>query len=71
MERFSEGGSPIRKREDELIKPAEAAKILGVSARSLQRYAAAGLIASQETLGGHRRYKRSVVEKAARKVRAF
>lgn len=39
-----------------LLEPDEAAKLLGVSTRTLLRYAQAGQLWSTFTVGGHRRY---------------
>ena len=39
-----------------LLKPAEAAGLLGVHPRTVGNWARAGKIACQRTLGGHRRY---------------
>lgn len=44
-----------------LIEPEEAAKLLGVSTRTLLRYAQAGRLWSTFTVGGHRRYDRALV----------
>jgi predicted site-specific integrase-resolvase len=43
-------------KADRLIQPCEAATLCGVSARSLRRWNALGLIAAKKTPGGHRRY---------------
>ena len=40
---------------EELLKPTEAAALLGVHPDSVARYAAAGRIGVQRTPGGHRR----------------
>lgn len=52
-----------KKTENETLFPGEAAEILGVSVKTLTRYADAGLVPYTKTLGGHRRFKRSVVER--------
>ena len=40
-----------------LLRPAEAARELGISLRRLRRLAATGHIVTVRTLGGHRRYR--------------
>jgi excisionase family DNA binding protein len=47
---------------DELLPPGEVARMLGVDPKTLARWAKLGKIPSQRTLGGHRRFRRSVVE---------
>lgn len=51
--------------DDRLIRPCEAATLRGVSARSLRRWNALGLIAAERTPGGHRRYWLSEVRSLA------
>ena len=40
-----------------LLRPAEAARVLGVSLSRLRRLAATGHLVTVRTLGGHRRYR--------------
>ena len=40
-----------------LLRPAEAARELGISLRQLRRLAATGHLVTVRTLGGHRRYR--------------
>ena len=40
-----------------LLRPAEAARQLGISLRQLRRLAATGHLVTVRTLGGHRRYR--------------
>ena len=47
--------------DDQLLTPAEAAKLRRVSPRSLRRWNALGLLAAERTPGGHRRYRLSEV----------
>lgn len=47
---------------EELLPPGEAAKILGVTAGTLGRYARTGIVQFQTLPTGHRRYPRSAVE---------
>lgn len=49
--------------DTELLTPAELAKRLGVSPITLRKWANMGLLQSQATLGGHRRYPLSEVER--------
>jgi excisionase family DNA binding protein len=44
-----------------LLRPAEAAHLLGVPLRELRRLAAAGRLVTVRTLGGHRRYRQDDV----------
>lgn len=48
---------------DSLLHPGEAARMLGVDPKTLQRWAKAKKIPSVRTLGGHRRYWTSDIEK--------
>lgn len=47
---------------DELLPPGEVAKMLGVDPKTLSRWAKMGKLPSVRTLGGHRRYRKSVVD---------
>ncbi len=47
---------------DEYLTTTQAARLLGVSPRTVSRWADEGRIAYLVTLGGHRRIARSVVE---------
>jgi excisionase family DNA binding protein len=48
---------------DELLTPAEAARRLGVTANTVTRWSRAGKIAAVHTVGGHRRFRSSEVER--------
>jgi excisionase family DNA binding protein len=48
---------------DELFTPAEAARRLGVTPNTVTRWSRAGRISSIQTMGGHRRFRRSEVER--------
>jgi excisionase family DNA binding protein len=50
--------------KDELLTPAEVARIFRVDPKTVSRWAIAGKIDSVRTLGGHRRFYRSEVERA-------
>lgn len=47
---------------DELLPPAEAGALIGVSRDTIKRYERAGRITSLRTPHGHRRYRRADVE---------
>ena len=48
---------------DEFLAPGDVARMLCVSPRTVSRWADQGLIPHMVTLGGHRRFRRSDVEK--------
>jgi excisionase family DNA binding protein len=48
---------------DRLLQPGEAAQLLGVDPKTLIRWANAKKIPYHRTLGGHRRYRLSVIDK--------
>ena len=48
---------------DELLTPAEAARKLGVTPNTVTRWSRAGKISAIQTMGGHRRFRRSEVER--------
>jgi excisionase family DNA binding protein len=54
----------LHETEDELLTPKEAAAAFRVSTRTLQRWHNAGLIRGTRTMGGHRRYWRSEIERS-------
>jgi excisionase family DNA binding protein len=53
----------IRSDLPELLTPAEVAAIFRVDPKTVTRWAEAGLIRNIRTLGGHRRYPRTEVER--------
>ena len=53
-----------RPMKDELLTPSEVARIFRVDPKTVSRWAIAGKIGSVRTLGGHRRFYRSEVERA-------
>ena len=55
-----------RPKKDELLTPAEVARIFRVDPKTVSRWAIAGKISAVRTLGGHRRFYRSEVERAMR-----
>ena len=50
------------RRDDKYLTTGEAARLLRVSPRTVTRWADQGRIAYTLTLGGHRRFARSVIE---------
>ena len=59
-------------KDGRMLTISEAAAELGVTPRTLQRWEEAGLIRSERTLGGHRRYPIQEIERvqAAAKARS-
>lgn len=49
---------------DHLLTPAEAARVLGVTPNTVTRWSRAGRISAIRTMGGHRRFRRSDIERA-------
>lgn len=54
--------------DDELLTPREVAEIFRVSPKTVSRWETAGKISAVKTLGGHRRFKRSEIQRAAKEV---
>lgn len=52
--------------DDELLTPAEVAKMFGVDPKTVTRWAKAGKLSAIRTLGGHRRYRASDVRRLLR-----
>jgi excisionase family DNA binding protein len=50
--------------QDRLLKPGEVAELAGVDPKTVTRWARTGTLPHTTTLGGHRRYRESVVRKA-------
>jgi excisionase family DNA binding protein len=48
-------------RTDQLLTPAEVARMFGVDPKTVSRWAKAGLIGSIRTPGGHRRFREAEV----------
>ena len=44
-------------RQDSWLTPGEVARLFGVDPKTVTRWAAAGKLSPQRTLGGHRRYR--------------
>lgn len=53
--------------DDELLTPAEVAAIFRVNAKTVTRWASQGLLPHSWTPGGHRRYRRSMIEEMLEK----
>ncbi len=56
---------PLLDAGDDYLTPAEAAGILGVSPKTVSRWADAGLLRCIVTLGGHRRFEPEVIQEVA------
>lgn len=58
-------GSPLNREgaDEELLTPAEVAKLFRVDPKTVTRWAKAGKLSSIRTLGGHRRYRASEVRR--------
>ena len=54
----------------ELLTPAEAARKLGVTPNTVTRWSRAGKISAIQTMGGHRRFRRSEIERVLREANA-
>ena len=55
---------------DELVTPQQAAVVLGVTSRTVVRWAEAGTLpTATRTAGGHRRFRRADVDQLAREQR--
>jgi excisionase family DNA binding protein len=71
-----DGPPPMRERlrrhvgafgdRDALLTPAEAARLLGVTPNTVTRWSRAGKMSAIQTMGGHRRFRRSEVERVLR-----
>lgn len=53
---------------DELLTPGEVARLFGVDPKTVSRWAAAGRLRAQRTLGGHRRYPAAEVHELLQRV---
>lgn len=54
--------------DDELLLPCEVAEIFRVNPKSVTRWAKAGKLTAVKTLSGHRRFRRSEVERVYREA---
>lgn len=53
---------------DPLLRPAEVASLFRVTSKTVTRWERQGLLVSERTLGGHRRYRASEVRRAIEKM---
>jgi excisionase family DNA binding protein len=60
----------IEKPFDKYLSRSEVARLLGVSANTVARWAREGRIPCQRTLGGHRRFSRNAIEDLLRRMQA-
>ncbi len=68
-ERFGAGADPACGPdfdETDLLTPAEAARKLGVTPNTVTRWSRAGKISAIQTMGGHRRFRRSEIDRVLR-----
>ncbi len=56
---------PYLETGDDYLTPGQAAGILGVSPKTVSRWADAGLLRCVVTLGGHRRFEANVIQEVA------
>lgn len=57
-------------RREELLTPGQVARMFGVDPKTVTRWAQTGKLDAIRTLGGHRRYRRSEVERLLREGRS-
>jgi excisionase family DNA binding protein len=62
------GEMHTEKEERVLLRPGEVGRMLGVSAKTVDRWADAGMIGHVVTLGGHRRFRAEDVDNVARRM---
>lgn len=67
---FGQNGTLSPVEAEQLLTPAEVGRLFGVSPKTVTNWANKGRLGYQRTLGGHRRFRASVVlaEAAARDV---
>jgi excisionase family DNA binding protein len=56
---------PWWETDDPLLRPRQAARLLGVSAKTVSRWAVSGKLEAQRTAGGHHRFRLSDVRRLA------
>ena len=54
--------------DDRLLTPAEVARMFRVNPKTVTRWARAGKLTAIRTLGGHRRFRASEIERALREM---
>jgi excisionase family DNA binding protein len=57
--------------DDVLLTPSEVAAMFRVNPKTVTRWARSGKITAIRTLGGHRRFRRSEIERALREVESL
>jgi excisionase family DNA binding protein len=55
-------------QRDQLLTPAEVAKLFRVDPKTVSRWAKRGKLSSIRTLGGHRRYRKEEIDRALSQV---
>jgi excisionase family DNA binding protein len=55
-------------QRDQLLTPAEVAKLFRVDPKTVTRWAKGGKLSSIRTLGGHRRYRKEEIDRALSQV---
>ena len=70
-ERADESAHEQLEEDEVYISTGEAARILGVSPKTVARWAKSGRLPHIVTLGGHRRLPRRVIDEIARKTTVF
>ena len=66
-----EGAEPMKGNamvDDELLTPAEVGRIFRVNPKTVTRWAITGKIKAVRTLGGHRRFYRSEIDRAIKEA---
>lgn len=67
---MSAAGQPMRDHDlKHFLTPAEVARLVGVSATTVTRWAREGKLPCQVTLGGHRRFNPAIVDDLQRTLR--
>ncbi len=59
-----------RPEDDELLTPAEVAQMFRVNPKTVTRWSRAGKIRAIRTMGGHRRFYRSEIQRALDSIEA-
>ena len=62
------GANDDSENEDRLLTPSEVAQMFRVNPKTVTRWARAGKLTAIRTLGGHRRFRASEIERALREM---